>query len=186
VVLKVNGNEVASGVVPVSAPLGFTANDCLDFGIDLGSPVGLEVLRSGAVQVQRHDRRRTCGIHRLPRAVTAGENANRWTDASSGLNRLLRRRNSGRTPHPRLPFVAHRARYCAGALMSAFGVLRTSCHDIAMAAPSRAGISALCTVNHRIPRWCSGARRRSEIGRPALHGGAAARAVRRMKIISEC
>jgi len=42
VVLKVNGNEVASGVVPVSAPLGFTANDALDFGIDLGSPVGLE------------------------------------------------------------------------------------------------------------------------------------------------
>jgi hypothetical protein len=42
VVLKVDGNEVASGVVPVSAPLIFTANDCLDFGIDLGSPVGLE------------------------------------------------------------------------------------------------------------------------------------------------
>jgi arylsulfatase len=42
VVLKVNGKEVASGVVPVSAPLGFTANDALDFGIDLGSPVGLE------------------------------------------------------------------------------------------------------------------------------------------------
>ena len=42
VVLKVNGEEVASGVVPVSAPLGFTANDALDFGIDLGSPVGIE------------------------------------------------------------------------------------------------------------------------------------------------
>ena len=42
VVLKVNGKDVASGVVPVSAPLIFTANDCLDFGIDLGSPVGLE------------------------------------------------------------------------------------------------------------------------------------------------
>jgi hypothetical protein len=42
VVLKVNGRDVASGVVPVSAPLLFTANDCLDFGIDLGSPVGLE------------------------------------------------------------------------------------------------------------------------------------------------
>jgi hypothetical protein len=42
VVLKVDGKEVASGVVPVSAPLGFTANDALDFGIDLGSPVGLE------------------------------------------------------------------------------------------------------------------------------------------------
>jgi arylsulfatase A-like enzyme len=42
VVLKVNGKEVASGEVPVSAPLGFTANDALDFGIDLGSPVGIE------------------------------------------------------------------------------------------------------------------------------------------------
>ncbi len=42
VVLKVDGEEVASGVVPVSAPLAFTANDCLDFGIDLGSPVGIE------------------------------------------------------------------------------------------------------------------------------------------------
>ena len=42
VVIKVNGQEVASGVVPVSAPLLFTANDCLDFGVDLGSPVGIE------------------------------------------------------------------------------------------------------------------------------------------------
>jgi len=42
VILKVNDQEVASGEVPVSAPLGFTANDALDFGIDLGSPVGIE------------------------------------------------------------------------------------------------------------------------------------------------
>jgi len=42
IVMRVNGDEVASGVVPVSAPLGFTANDCLDFGQDLGSPVALE------------------------------------------------------------------------------------------------------------------------------------------------
>jgi arylsulfatase A-like enzyme len=42
IVLKANGREMASGVVPVSAPLLFTANDCLDFGIDLGSPVGIE------------------------------------------------------------------------------------------------------------------------------------------------
>jgi hypothetical protein len=42
VVLKVNGKEVASGEVLVSAPVGFTANDALDFGIDLGSPVGIE------------------------------------------------------------------------------------------------------------------------------------------------
>jgi arylsulfatase len=33
---------VASGVVPVSAPLRFTANDCLDIGIDLGSPVSVD------------------------------------------------------------------------------------------------------------------------------------------------
>jgi arylsulfatase len=42
VVIKVDGRQVATGVVPMSAPLGFTANDALDFGIDLGSPVGIE------------------------------------------------------------------------------------------------------------------------------------------------
>jgi arylsulfatase A-like enzyme len=42
VVLKVNGQEVATGQVPVSAPLLFTANDCLDIGSDLGSPVSLD------------------------------------------------------------------------------------------------------------------------------------------------
>jgi len=38
----VNGQEVASGRVPISAPLLFTANDCLDIGSDLGSPVSLD------------------------------------------------------------------------------------------------------------------------------------------------
>ena len=42
IVIKVNGKEAASGVVPVSAPLLFTANDCLDIGIDLGSPVSVD------------------------------------------------------------------------------------------------------------------------------------------------
>jgi arylsulfatase A-like enzyme len=42
VALKVNGTIVASGVVPVSAPLLFTANDCLDIGTDLGSPVSTD------------------------------------------------------------------------------------------------------------------------------------------------
>jgi len=42
VVLRVNGQEVASGRVPISAPLLFTANDCLDIGSDLGSPVSLD------------------------------------------------------------------------------------------------------------------------------------------------
>jgi arylsulfatase len=39
VVLRVNGDEVASGVVPVSAPLLFTANDCLDIGRAYGGAV---------------------------------------------------------------------------------------------------------------------------------------------------
>lgn len=39
IVIKVNGKEYSRGNVPVIAPLTFTANDCLDFGKDLGSPV---------------------------------------------------------------------------------------------------------------------------------------------------
>jgi arylsulfatase len=42
VTMKVNGAVVASGRVPISAPLLFTANDCLDIGTDLGSPVSLD------------------------------------------------------------------------------------------------------------------------------------------------
>jgi arylsulfatase A-like enzyme len=42
VTLKVNGETFAQGQVPVSAPLLFTANDCLDIGIALGSPVSLD------------------------------------------------------------------------------------------------------------------------------------------------
>ena len=40
--MRVDGEEVASGVVPVSAPLLFTANDCLDIGTCLGGPVSLD------------------------------------------------------------------------------------------------------------------------------------------------
>jgi arylsulfatase A-like enzyme len=42
VTLKVNGRVVAQGRVPITAMLGFTANDCLDIGSDLGSPVSLD------------------------------------------------------------------------------------------------------------------------------------------------
>ncbi|MCC6888625.1 MAG: arylsulfatase [Hyphomicrobiales bacterium] len=42
VALKVDGAVVAKGQVPISAPLLFTANDCLDIGTDLGSPVSLD------------------------------------------------------------------------------------------------------------------------------------------------
>ncbi len=42
ITLKVNGETVAEGTVPISAPLLFTANDCLDIGIAHGSPVSLD------------------------------------------------------------------------------------------------------------------------------------------------
>ena len=42
VVLKVNDSVVAQGRVPATAALAFTANDCLDLGSDLGSPVSDE------------------------------------------------------------------------------------------------------------------------------------------------
>ncbi|MGC1649381.1 MAG: sulfatase-like hydrolase/transferase, partial [Candidatus Sulfotelmatobacter sp.] len=42
ITMKVNGEVVATGLVPISAPLVFTANDCLDIGIALGSPVSLD------------------------------------------------------------------------------------------------------------------------------------------------
>jgi arylsulfatase A-like enzyme len=42
VAINVNGKLFATGMVPVSAPLLFTANDCLDIGIALGSPVSLD------------------------------------------------------------------------------------------------------------------------------------------------
>jgi arylsulfatase len=38
----VEGLEVGPGIVPVSVPLLFTANDCLDISTDLGSPVSLD------------------------------------------------------------------------------------------------------------------------------------------------
>ena len=42
VTMRVDGKTVAEGTVPISAPLLFTANDCLDIGIALGSPVSLD------------------------------------------------------------------------------------------------------------------------------------------------
>ncbi|RWA19144.1 arylsulfatase [Mycolicibacterium brumae DSM 44177] len=40
--IAVDGVDVVSGTVPVSAPLLFTANDCLDIGVCLGSPVSMD------------------------------------------------------------------------------------------------------------------------------------------------
>ncbi|QKT08010.1 arylsulfatase [Gordonia sp. X0973] len=40
--VTLDGQQLAAGTVPVSVPLLFTANDCLDFGTCLGSPVSME------------------------------------------------------------------------------------------------------------------------------------------------
>jgi hypothetical protein len=40
--MSVNGEDDGSDKVPVSAPLLFSANDCLDIGICLGGPVSLD------------------------------------------------------------------------------------------------------------------------------------------------
>jgi arylsulfatase len=42
IAMTVDGEEIVAGVVPVSVPLLFTANDCLDIGISLGAPVSLD------------------------------------------------------------------------------------------------------------------------------------------------
>ncbi len=42
ITIKVDGEEYASGTVPISAPLLFSANDCLDIGTCLGGRVSLD------------------------------------------------------------------------------------------------------------------------------------------------
>lgn len=42
VTIRANGVVVAHGQVPVSAPLAFTANGCLNIGTNLGSPVSVD------------------------------------------------------------------------------------------------------------------------------------------------
>ena len=42
VTMKVNGELVAEGTAPVTCPIAFSANECLDIGIALGSPVSLD------------------------------------------------------------------------------------------------------------------------------------------------
>lgn len=40
--MRVNGAQVGHGQVPISAPLLFSANECLDIGTCLGSPVSMD------------------------------------------------------------------------------------------------------------------------------------------------
>ena len=42
ITVTLDGQPIASGQIPVSVPLLFTANDCLDIGTCLGSPVSLD------------------------------------------------------------------------------------------------------------------------------------------------
>lgn len=58
-----NGETLASGQVPVSAPLLFTANDCLDIGTCLGSPVSLDYRERAPFPFEGH-------IHRVHVAYT--------------------------------------------------------------------------------------------------------------------
>jgi hypothetical protein len=85
VVLKVNGKEVASGVVPVSAPLIFTANDCLDFGIDLRSPVGLEYYDHAPFKFDGKIEGARVQYLNAPAQLSIRKIANAWSDLVSGL-----------------------------------------------------------------------------------------------------
>ena len=57
------GEVVAKGQVPVSAPLLFTANDCLDIGVCLGSPVSLDYYDKAPFRFNGQHRSRPRGIH---------------------------------------------------------------------------------------------------------------------------
>ncbi len=54
VVMRVGSEVLAKGRVPVSAPLLFTANDCLDIGVCLGSPVSLDYYDKAPFPVNGH------------------------------------------------------------------------------------------------------------------------------------
>lgn len=58
-----DGDTIAAGCVPISAPLLFTANDCLDIGTCLGSPVSLDYRERAPFPFEGH-------IHRVHVAYT--------------------------------------------------------------------------------------------------------------------
>jgi arylsulfatase len=53
ITMTVNGDEFAHGTVPVSAPLAFSANDCLDIGLCLGGSVSLDYYDKAPFPFQR-------------------------------------------------------------------------------------------------------------------------------------
>ena len=54
VTVRVGSEVIAKGQVPVSAPLLFTANDCLDIGCCLGSPVALDYYDKAPFRFEGH------------------------------------------------------------------------------------------------------------------------------------
>ncbi len=54
ITLRVGGEQVAQGQVPISAPLLFTANDCLDIGVCLGSPVSMDYYERAPFPFEGH------------------------------------------------------------------------------------------------------------------------------------
>ncbi len=90
ITMKVNGEVVATGQVPISAPLLFTANDCLDIGIALGSPVSLDYYDkapfkfNGTIEQVAREVRATAKPelaigHRLFRIPSAGQRCEKLT-----------------------------------------------------------------------------------------------------------
>jgi arylsulfatase len=63
ITVTVDGETVAAGQVPVSAPLLFTANDCLDIGTCLGSPVSMDYRERAPFPFEGH-------VHRVHVAYT--------------------------------------------------------------------------------------------------------------------
>jgi hypothetical protein len=54
ITLRVGSETLAQGQVPVSAPLLFTANDCLDIGVCLGSPVSMDYYERAPFPFEGH------------------------------------------------------------------------------------------------------------------------------------
>ncbi len=63
VTIRVGSEVVGEGQVPVSAPLLFTANDCFDIGVCLGSPVSLDYYEKAPFPFDGRHRSRPRGIH---------------------------------------------------------------------------------------------------------------------------
>ena len=60
ITMSVNGEQLAAGTVPISAPLLFTANDCLDIGVCLGGRVSLDYYDRAPFPFNGTSRTSTC------------------------------------------------------------------------------------------------------------------------------